>query len=59
MGNAVQKIEPEGAVDMARLRAAVEDSRAAETRGEVVFHERVRDWLLALAEGKRPPAPKP
>lgn len=42
-----------------QLRAAVEEARAEVARGEVVPHERVREWLLALAQGKRLPPPTP
>ena len=59
MSNAAQKLDPDDDVEMARLRAAVEESRAAERCGEVVPHQRVREWLLALAEGKRSSAPRP
>jgi predicted transcriptional regulator len=42
-----------------RLRSAVEEARAAMRRGKVVPHERVREWLRDLAEGKRTPYPRP
>ena len=59
---AIPLLVPEDAddeIETEQLRAAVERSRAAERRGEVIPHERVRDWLLALAQGERPPAPRP
>jgi hypothetical protein len=60
MSNAAQKIAHEGDdTETAQLRAAVEESRAAERRGEIVSHDRVRAWLLAMAAGERPSPPRP
>ena len=59
MSIAAQSMVSDDDPETARLRMAVEESRAAERRGEVVPHERVREWLMAVAEGRRPPAPKP
>lgn len=43
-------------IETARLRAAVAEARA--NPGSVP-HERVREWLLALAEGRRAAPPRP
>ena len=49
-GSVPQKVVHEcDDTEMAQLRAAVEESGAAERRGEVVSHDQVRTWLLALA----------
>lgn len=45
--------------ETAQLRQAVEEARAEAAKGDVVPHEQVREWLLALAAGERKPAPKP
>lgn len=45
--------------ETAQLRLAVEEARAEVARGDVVPHEKVREWLLALAAGDRKAAPKP
>jgi len=58
MSNAAYKLEDDDDPETTQLRATVEESRAAELRGEVVPHERVREWLLALAEGRREPQPR-
>ncbi|WP_207459771.1 hypothetical protein [Azospirillum sp. SYSU D00513] len=39
------------------LRAAVEEAREAVRRGEVIPHERVREWLLELAQGRNTALP--
>lgn len=41
--------------ETARLQAMVDEARAADS----VAHETVREWLLALARGERPPPPSP
>ncbi|MBF0269286.1 MAG: hypothetical protein HQL44_11915 [Alphaproteobacteria bacterium] len=41
------------------LRAAIERARESVKRGRVVSHERVRDWLKALSEGREVPCPAP
>ena len=43
------------------LRAAVEEARREVRRGEVIPHERVREWLLDLARGElaEPPTVTP
>lgn len=58
MSNAAPQFVPDDddAVEIAQLRAAIEEARA-ET--ESVPHEVVREWLLALARGERPPPPLP
>lgn len=56
MSNAAYKLVEDEDIETARLRAAVEMARS-ET--DSVPHEQVREWLLALAEGKRPPPPLP
>lgn len=56
--NAAYKLEDADGFETAQLRAAVEEARAEPLS---IAHERVRDWLLALAEGRRelpPPAMK-
>ena len=45
--------------EIERLRSAVAEARAAVIRGRVVPHERAREWLRELAEGKRNPYPRP
>ncbi|MBF0354983.1 MAG: hypothetical protein HQL43_07095 [Alphaproteobacteria bacterium] len=42
------------------LRVAIEEARESVKRGRVVPHERVREWLKALAEGRfETPRPTP
>jgi predicted transcriptional regulator len=59
MSNAARQLDIDDDLETELFRAAVEKSRAAERRGEVVPHEVVREWLLALARGKQPPALQP
>lgn len=59
MSNAVPKSYPDDDAETALLEEAVEEARAAQRAGAVVSHERVRAWLLELAEGKRPAPPQP
>jgi hypothetical protein len=60
MSEAAPKVAHEGDdTEKAQLRAAVEESRAAERRGEIVPHDEVRVWLLALAAGERSSPPQP
>jgi hypothetical protein len=46
-------------VELEALRRAVAEADAAAQAGRVVSHDRVRPWLLGLAQGKRSPRPKP
>lgn len=55
MRNAAPQPRPDDDDETARLRAIAEEARAADS----VPHEAVREWLLALARGERPAAPKP
>jgi hypothetical protein len=45
--------------ELEALRRAVAEADAAAQAGRVVSHDRVRPWLLDLAQGKRSPRPKP
>jgi hypothetical protein len=45
--------------ELEALRRAVAEADAAAQAGRVVSHDRVRPWLLNLAQGKRGPRPKP
>ncbi|HYG89215.1 MAG TPA: hypothetical protein VD978_23485 [Azospirillum sp.] len=54
-----QRIPDDGDIETDQLRAAVEEARAAAKRGEVIPHERVREWLLDLAQGKTTEPPLP
>jgi len=51
---ALNDMDRDDGLETAQLRAAIEEARA-ET--DSVPHERVREWLLALAEGRRIPPP--
>jgi hypothetical protein len=57
MTNAARQIVPDDddPEEIARLQAMIDEARAADS----VPHEIVREWLLALARGERPPAPLP
>ncbi|MBF0562232.1 MAG: hypothetical protein HQL37_09470 [Alphaproteobacteria bacterium] len=57
MSNPAYQIVPDDddPEEIARLQAMVDEARAADS----VPHEVVREWLLALARGERPPAPTP
>ena len=56
MSNAAHQLVPDDdPEETARLQAMVDEARSADS----VPHERVREWLLALARGERPPAPRP
>lgn len=55
MSQAQRIAEDDEDPEIARLRAAVEEARSADS----VPHERVRDWLLELAQGKKAPPPLP
>ena len=60
MSSTAQRLDPDEIdEETEQLRVAVEEARAAVRRGEHVSHERVREWLLALAAGERPPPPLP
>ena len=50
---------PDDDIELEQLRAAVEEAREEVRRGNVIPHERVREWLLDLAQGKitEPPLP--
>lgn len=52
---------PDGddAAEREALRAAVERGRAAAAAGQVVPHERVREWLLDMEAGGDAPLPQP
>lgn len=57
MSNPAPQFVPEDEDDeIAQLRAAVEEARADPNS---IPHEVVREWLLALARGERPPPPLP
>jgi len=45
--------------ELEALRCAVEEGIAAADAGRVVSHERVRTWLLNLAQGKDVDPPEP
>ena len=45
--------------ELEALRRAVAEADAAAQAGRVVSHNRVRPWLLDLAQGKRTSWPKP
>jgi predicted transcriptional regulator len=45
--------------ELEALRRAVAEADAAAEAGRVVSHDRVRPWLLGLAQGRRAPRPKP
>jgi hypothetical protein len=47
------------AAELEALRRAVAEADEAVQVGRVVSHDRVRPWLLDLAQGKRTPRPKP
>lgn len=47
--------EPEDPRTAARLDA---EAAADEAAGELIPHDRMAQWLLALARGEHPPAPK-
>jgi hypothetical protein len=49
--------QAEREAEYAALAAAVEESRLAAGRGEVVSHEVVGVWLDAIARGENPPLP--
>ncbi|CAK0742169.1 hypothetical protein CCP1ISM_140015 [Azospirillaceae bacterium] len=55
MSNAALKIDDDDPEETARLQAMIDEARAADS----VPHEIVREWLLALARGERPPPPRP
>lgn len=58
MSNAVPQFDAEDdAEELARLQAMIDEARAAEAAGDVVPHEVVREWLLALARGEDAPPP--
>ncbi|WP_448190225.1 hypothetical protein [Azospirillum sp. sgz301742] len=54
-----QRIPDDNDIELEQLRAAVEEARAAAKRGDVVPHERMREWLLDLAQGKMTDPPLP
>lgn len=58
MTQAVRHIDEGDDPETARLRAAVMEARAAIERGDVIPHDRVRGWLLDLAQGKVATAPR-
>jgi hypothetical protein len=45
--------------ELEALKRAVREADAEVERGEFVEHDRVREWLLRLAQGSREPAPEP
>ncbi len=49
--------QAEQEAEYAALAAAVEESRLAAERGEVVSHDVVGAWLDALVRGENPPLP--
>lgn len=58
MSNAAPQFDPEDdAEELAHLQAMIDEARAAEAAGDVVPHEVVREWLLALARGEDAPPP--
>lgn len=59
MSTAARKIDDRDDESNRQLDEAVVEARAAVRRGEVVPHERVREWLLAMANGEHPPLPIP
>ena len=55
MPHPVNQAEQEA--EYAALAAAVEESRLAAERGEVISHELVGTWLDAIVRGENPPLP--
>lgn len=55
-----QRIPDDSDIELEQLRSAVEEAREEVRRGEGIPHERVREWLLDLAQGKitNPPLPR-
>jgi hypothetical protein len=45
-------------IELEALRRAVAEADAAARAGRIVSHDRVRPWLLGLAQGKRTLRPK-
>jgi predicted transcriptional regulator len=54
-----QRIPDDDDIELELLRAAVEEAREEIRRGEGIPHERVREWLLDIAQSKmtKPPLP--
>ena len=46
-----QRTSNDDDIELELLRAAVEDAREEVQRGNVIPHERVRKWLLMVAQG--------
>lgn len=59
MSTAAPTSRPDDDQETDLLRAAVEKARESVRHGRVVPHERVREWLKALAEGQPTTYPRP
>ncbi|RJF84447.1 antitoxin [Azospirillum cavernae] len=58
MSQALRTADNGDDLETEQLRAAVAEARAEVQRGDVIPHDRVREWLLDLAQGKKATAPR-